>query len=117
MTIVRAGIYRINVRPGITELFVRKGRMSIGSSPQDVVKGGKKVIFRLAGQSIASVDKADTDQFDDWSKLRGETLARANEKFSRRTLNGYLATASFGRYDARVSGFGLWTYSAYANCY
>lgn len=118
MTIVRAGIYRINVRPGITELFVRKGRMSIGDGPDDVVKGGKKVTFSLGSQSIAKLDKSATDPFEDWSKLRGETLARANEKISARTVSGYLTTGSWGRFDARYGrSFGLWTWSPYANCF
>src|ERR1041385_4471916 len=45
MTIVRPGLYRINAAPGTTELFVRKGRVSLSDNKNDVVKGGKKVIF------------------------------------------------------------------------
>lgn len=117
MTIVRAGIYRINVRPGITELFVRKGRMSLGSDRDDVIKSGKKVTFSSAGQSVAKLEKTETDQFDDWSKLRGQTLARANEKLSARTLNGYLASSTWGRLDTSFGRWGLWTWSPFASCY
>lgn len=117
MTIVRAGIYRINVRPGITELFVRKGRMALGGDRDEIIKSGKKVIFSSAGQSIAKLEKTEKDQFDDWSKLRGQTLARANERLSARTLNGYLSSSAWGRFNARFGRWGLWTWSPYASCY
>lgn len=117
MTIVRAGIYRINVRPGITELFVRKGRMSLGSDRDDIIKSGKKVTFSSAGQSVAKLEKTETDQFDDWSKLRGQTLARANERLSARALNGYLASSTWGRIDTSFGRWGLWTWSPFASCY
>lgn len=117
MTIVRAGIYRINVRPGITELFVRKGRMALGSDRVEIIKSGKKVTFGSAGQAIAKLEKTEKDQFDDWSKLRGQTLARANEKLSARTLSGYLRSSSWSRLDARFGRWGLWTWSPHASCY
>jgi hypothetical protein len=114
MTIVRAGIYRINVTPGSTELFVRKGRISLGPNRDDVVKSGKKVTFSSAGQSIAKLEKTDADEFDNWSKTRGETLARANVKLSTRALNGYLTSwSSFGRFGT----WGLWAWSPFGNCY
>jgi hypothetical protein len=114
MTIVRAGIYRINVTPGSTELFVRKGRISLGPNRDDVVKSGKKVTFSSAGQAIAKVTKTDTDEFDDWSKTRGQSLARANVKLSTRALNGYLSSwSAFGRFGT----WGLWTWSPFTNCY
>lgn len=117
MTIVRAGIYRINVRPGVTELFVRKGRMALGADRDDIIKSGKKVTFSGAGQSIAKLEKTEKDQFDDWSKLRGQTLARANERLSARTLNGYLASRTWSGMDVRFGRWGLWTWSPFASCY
>lgn len=117
MTIVRAGIYRINVRPGVTELFVWKGRMALSGDRDDIIKSGKKITFSSVGQSIAKVEKTEKDQFDDWSKLRGQTLARANVKLSTRTLNGFLASSSWGRQDARFGRWGLWTWSAFSSCY
>jgi hypothetical protein len=117
MTIVRAGIYRINVRPGVTELFVRKGRIALSGARDDIIKSGKKITFSRAGQSIAKLEKNEKDEFDDWSKLRGQTLARANEKLSARTLNGYLASSSWSRLDARFGRWGLWTWSSHASCY
>jgi len=117
MTIVRAGIYRINVRPGITELFVWKGRMALSGDRPDIIKSGKKITFSSAGQSIAKLEKTEQDQFDDWSKLRGQTLARANVKLSTRTLNGYLSSSAWARPDASFGRYGLWTWSAFSSCY
>jgi len=119
MTIVRAGIYRINVRPGVTELFVRKGRMSIGATKDDIVKSGKKVTFSSTGQSIAKLTDADKDDFDSWSKMRGQTLAKANLRLSTRALNGYLSSSGgFGSFGGFGFGrYGLWTWSPFASCY
>ena len=117
MTIVRAGVYRINVRPGVTELFVWKGRMALNGDRADIIKSGKKITFSSAGQSIAKLEKTEANQFDDWSKLRGQTLARANVKLSTRTLNGYLSSSAWARPDARFGRWGLWTWSAFSSCY
>lgn len=117
MVIVRAGIYRINVRPGVTELFVRKGRMSLGADRDNIVKSGKKVTFSSSGSSIAKLTKLDKDEFDDWSKERGQTLARANVKLERRALNGYFRSSAWDRADARFGRWGLWTWSSFSNCY
>src|SRR5436190_16269345 len=84
MTIVRPGVYRINLAPGTTELSVRKGRMALSDNTDDIVKGGKKVSFTGNGEQVAKLTDSDTDQFDEWSKERGQTLARANERLSAR---------------------------------
>lgn len=115
MTIVRPGVYRLNVTPGTTELFVRKGRMALSDNKDDIVKGGKKVTFSGGGQEVAKADDRDVDQFDDWSRTRGETLARANARLSARLVNSYLAN-SFGR-SSFSGGFGLWTWSPFSSCY
>jgi hypothetical protein len=117
MTIVRPGVYRFNVAPGATELFVRKGRMALSDNKDDVVKGGKKVSFTGGEQQIAKLTDSDADQFDDWSKTRGQTLARANERLSARMVNAFLLASSWGFSGNRSSNLGLWTWSAFSNCY
>ena len=42
MTIVRAGIYRINVRPGVTELFVQRAACPSGAIGTASSKAEKK---------------------------------------------------------------------------
>jgi len=51
------------------------------------VKGGKKVTFTSAGQTVAKLTSNDQDEFDDWSKTKGQTLARANLRLSARTVS------------------------------
>lgn len=117
MTIVRPGVYRSNVAPGTTELFVRKGRMALGDNKDDVVKSGKKVTFASSGQEIAKLSDNDTDQFDDWSKTRGKNLALANARLSARMVNSYLYANSWGFRNSISAGSGLWTWSPFSSCY
>ena len=115
MIITRPGVYRVNVAPGKTELFVHKGRMALSDGKDDYVKGGKKVIFSGGGPEIAKLTDNDTDQFDDWSKDRGKTLALANARLSGRMVNGYLMANSWT--NAGSSGWGYWTWSPFSSCY
>jgi antitoxin (DNA-binding transcriptional repressor) of toxin-antitoxin stability system len=115
-TIVRAGIYRINAEKGTTELIVRKGRVELNGT-NERIKGGKKVTLTSAGETIAKLTSNDKDQFDDWSKTRGQTLARANMKLNPRTVNGYLMAGSMGYGSFGFSRWGLWTWSPFASCY
>jgi len=117
MTIVRSGIYRINVSAGTTELLVRKGRVKLGDDPKNIVKSGKKVSFSSAPTLIAKLTKLDQDEFDGWSRARGQTLARANEKLSARALDSYLSPDSWFLFSARFSRWGLWTWSPFTSCY
>jgi uncharacterized membrane protein YgcG len=116
MTIVRPGIYRINAQRGATDLVVRKGRVALSNDPKDVVKGGKKLTFAGGLTLVAKLDKHDNDEFDNWSKERGETLARANQRLSARTLNGYLSANSFGWPNAGFGRYGVWTWSPILRC-
>lgn len=116
--IIRGGIYRINARPGVTELLVRKGRVLPDSNPREMVKGGTKVIYTGGEPLIAKLDKKEQDDFDLWSKTRAETLAKANLKISNRSVNGYLASMSpFELAFSSQNSWGIWAYSSYARSY
>jgi len=117
LMIIRGGIYRFNVQPGFTDLLVRKGRVLPGINPQEVVKGGTRVLYTSAVPLIAKLNNKDQDEFDLWSKKRAETLARANQKLSGRMVNGYLASTSFEWAFSAANPWGLWTYSPFARCY
>jgi hypothetical protein len=117
MTIARSGIYRINVSAGVTELLVRKGRVWLGDDPKNFVKSGKKVSFVGNAPLTAKLTKQDRDEFDDWSRARGQTLARANEKLSGRMLSGYLSSGSWSFSASFGRSYGLWTWSPFASCY
>lgn len=116
-TILRAGIYRVNAKQGMTEIFVRKGRIILGDNAADIVKSGKKVTVNGNGPTAAKLTKADTDDFDDWSKERGKTLARANERLNARTLSGFLSSSAWSWPGATFGRLGLWTWSPFASCY
>jgi hypothetical protein len=121
MSIIRRGLYRVNVMPGdATELIVRKGRVMLEDS-HTKVKGGNKVVFSNSSFSVAKLqdaDKKDSDTIAAWSKDRAQTLAKANSKISGRTL---MAFASSFRNDWFSSGLlsrsGFWLYNSNVGCY
>jgi FecR protein len=116
-TIMRAGIYRINATPEATEIFVRKGRIALGPAAQEVVKSGQKVVIGGGVPATAKLTKADNDDFDNWSKERGKTLARANQRLNARALSGFLSSSAWGWPGARFGRWGLWTWSPFSSCY
>jgi hypothetical protein len=116
-TILRSGVYRVDVQPDFAEMAVRKGRVSFGPNKTDIVKGGKVVTLTSGVAAVAKLNN-NKDAFDVWSKQRAELLAKANARLMNRTFNGYLS--SFTGWDSWFWGprrFGLWTYSARAGCY
>jgi FecR-like protein len=118
LLIIRGGIYRINVQPTVAELLVRKGRVLPSTNTNGLVKGGTKVMYAGGGPLTAKLTKQDQDEFDLWSKKRAETLARANEKISGRTMNGYLASLSpFEWAFSAANPWGLWTFSSFSHCF
>lgn len=115
-TIIRSGVYRINAQANSVELAVRKGRAVYGPNPTDVVKGGNEITITNGVVSRAKLIN-EKDNFEVWSKERAKFLARANDSFSTRAVNGYLATMStFDRFSS-AHRYGLWTYNARAGCY
>ena len=115
-TIIRSGIYRINVEPDASELAVYKGRASYGANKTDVLKGGSAARLSNGVAELAKVPK-DKDAFELWSKQRAQLLAKANERLSRRMLNGYLNDRSWDSWFWGPRRFGLWTFNASFGCY
>jgi hypothetical protein len=120
MSIIRRGLYRVNVVPGdTTELIVRKGRVMLEGS-HTKVNGGNKVVFSSSSFSVAKLEKADKDRdtLELWSKNRAQTLAKANSKISGRMLDAFAASLSndwsFGHLGRR-SGF--WLFDVEVGCY
>ena len=120
MSIIRRGLYRVNVVPGdATELIVRKGRVMLEGS-HTKVKGGNKVVFSSSSFSVAKLEKADknSDTLEGWSKDRAQLLAKANSQISGRTLN--TLASSFNRdwsYLSSLGRSGFWLYSSGSRCY
>lgn len=117
LVIVRAGIYRIDAQPGTTELIVRKGRVMLGLGKDEILKGGKRMTFSGGATEVVKISKSDQDQFDNWSKERGQTLARANQKLSLRSFNQQLFEDQWDLAFLSRSAWGLWTWSTYSRCY
>ena len=119
MSIVRDGLYRLNVVPeNATELIVRKGRVILNDS-HTKIKSGNKVIFSASNVMVAKLtkeEKKNKDEVETWSKDRAQSLAKANRKITDRMINS--AFASFR--DPRLFGFrssGLWIYDTRFGCY
>lgn len=120
MSIIRRGLYRVNVIPGdATELIVRKGRVILEDT-HTKVKGGNKVVFNAGSFSVAKLKEADKDRdtVEVWSKDRAQTLAKANSQISGRMI---LALARSFDSDWGMNGYGrrggFWWYNADWNCY
>jgi len=115
-TIIRSGIYRINVEQGASELAVYKGRASYGPDKTEILKGGTSIRLSNGVAELAKVPK-DKDAFELWSKQRAQLLAKANERLSRRMLNGYLNTRGWDSWFWGPQRFGLWTFNSSFSCY
>jgi hypothetical protein len=119
LSIVRQGLYRLNVVPAdATELIVRKGRVILSDS-HTKVKGGNKVIFSATNVTVAkltSEEKKKKDEVEAWSKQRADTVARAN-----RNINQRMLTSAFALFDPRFPfdqrSVGLWFFNPRLNCY
>ncbi len=115
--IERRGVYRVNVIPAAsTELLVQKGSVVLDGQTA-AIKSGTKITFGKGSFVTAKLTKSERDEFDTWSKSRAETLARANQKLSIRTLNSYLSDSNWDwRYSAGGM-YGLWAFSPFARCF
>lgn len=119
LAIVRQGLYRLNVVPDdATELIVRKGRVILSDS-HTKVKGGNKVIFNATNFSVAKLTDEDKkkDDVENWSKERGQALAKANQRITNRVLNTAFASFNdpFSFFDRRA--LGLWFFNPRVGCY
>jgi hypothetical protein len=120
MSIIRRGLYRVNVVPGdTTELIVRKGRVMLEGS-HTKVKGGNKVVFSGSSFSVAKLedsDKKNRDTVENWSKERAQTLAKANARISGQTLttvySGFMNSWSY----SGLWGRPFWLFNPAIGCY
>ena len=118
--LVQSGVYRIDLLPDGTEkIEVWKGRAQIGGSEADIIKGGKAALIVNGQQQVEKFDRDETDEFENWSRLRAKDLAKINSKLERKLMKSSLLNSfnqsGWNMYDS----FGLWVYSsAYgANCF
>jgi hypothetical protein len=117
MSIIRRGLYRVNVVPGdTTELIVRKGRVMLEGS-HTKVKGGNKVVFSGNSFSVAKLDGDQKDNLEDWSKDRAQTLAKANSRISGRALTTVFASFRNDWSYGGLAGRPFWLFNRDVGCY
>jgi uncharacterized membrane protein YgcG len=110
-TLMRSGVYRVEARPDLAELAVKKGRARFGPERDQVVKAGNRVTFRKGYMERAKLSK-EQDELDGWSRQRAVMLARANGRLPARVFNSYVSNASiwdvasWGR-----NGLGIWAFN------
>ncbi|MFY9607053.1 MAG: FecR family protein [Blastocatellia bacterium] len=104
--IARTGLYRFNVAAGgKAEVLVRKGLVLSGRTD---IKQGKRGTVDGGAPVIASFDKNEADELDDWSKERARTLIAANKKLSKHGMKGNLAMGFVSN---------TWIYDPLCRCY
>lgn len=104
--IARTGLYRFNVAAhGKADVVVRKGRVFIGNTE---IKEGKRATADGGAPVIASFNKNEADELDDWSKERARTLIATNKKLSNRGMKGNLAMGFVSN---------TWIYDPLCRCY
>ncbi|HZS04118.1 MAG TPA: FecR family protein [Blastocatellia bacterium] len=136
VAITKTGVYRLDVRDTYTSVSTHKGELYLGTRDQAVAKTALKVskdkVARLTGSAatpeIAKLDRYNTDDFEEWSFQRAETLVAAHRSvLSRSSSLGTLASGwifdpfyncytfvPFGRRFTTAYGFGF--YSSYGSC-
>jgi hypothetical protein len=115
--IVRRGVYRINAAADSTELLVRKGRALVNDNSSNIIKSGNEVVFRGGSFVATKLGKKQQDPFDDWSKARANTLAKANEKLSARGLDNDLFRSAFWDWGfSAANPYGIWAFIPSFRC-
>lgn len=106
IAIARTGLYRFDVgSDGNIEVTVHKGRVLIGKT---AVKQGKVASLNGGVPAIASIDKNEVDDLDDWSKARAKTLIAANRNLSNRGMKRSLSLGFLHNF---------WIYDGFYRCY
>ena len=117
-SIIRKGLYRFNVTAdGRVEAAVRKGRIAHGKT---TIKDGKKAVFDNGTLAVASYGKKDTDNFDQWSKDRAQSLVAVNRGLSKNRVNfTFLFGVDMGFTNVwiRDSRCGCYTFLPYSDRY
>lgn len=114
VAIIENGLYRIDLQPNTTSLFVRKGRALVGGDVPIKVKRGRKIVVSSPENTeVAKFDKKAEDAFDQWSGQRAETLIAANRNLSMSNLGYSIASSmnrGWGYYPWGSRYLGVWVY-------
>jgi hypothetical protein len=120
VSIIRSGIYRIDAPAGgPTTVTVQKGRARVGAdeATATLLKGGAVARVAGAGVEVAKLDKRNRDELDQWSRERGEELAEANRRLTRRQANTLVAAMGYVSPQYAYGYTGVWYYDVRRGCY
>ncbi|MFN0121750.1 MAG: FecR family protein [Blastocatellia bacterium] len=121
VSMVKTGVYRIDVRNGFSNISARRGEFLLGGREAAMNKTAEKIakerVVQLGGsgaasslvQQISKMNKSAYDNLDEWSLARAETLAAAHRSALSRTST------------ANATGMGFlssgWYFDPFYNCY
>jgi hypothetical protein len=116
VSLVRSGVYRVNVEsPGVTEIFVRKGRALVGAGSTLLKEGMSARVGAGGVAEVAKFDKDEKDSLDLWGRARAQELARAQRRLQARQVNASFARSGWDGWNATGGLFGVWYGNA--GCY
>lgn len=114
VSLVKKGIYRLNVTSDDTEIQVWKGEAQVGSGIALKVKSGKTLTIGSSDAGIAKLDKKDQDSLDLWSKSRAKFFADERDKLEKKDVRQAMSSF-YGGYGRSLGGFpfyGAWLSNA-----
>lgn len=118
VSLVRKGIYRLNVADSATEVQVWKGQAEVGNGVATKVKGSNKLIVGSTNAGTSKLDKKAQDSLDSWSKERAKFLADERSKLEKKTVVQSMSSFynGFGSFFSSFPFYGAWLYS-FRGCY
>lgn len=118
ISLVRKGIYHLNVADSATEVQVWKGQAEVGNGIATKVKGGNKIIVGSTNAGTSKLDKKAQDSLDLWSKERAKFLADERSKLEKKSVVQSMSSFynGFGNYFSSFPFYGAWLYS-FRGCY
>lgn len=116
VAILRSGLYRVNVS-GATEVAVFKGRAEVGREQVLKLKGGRLARVGAGATEVVKLDKKNKDSLDEWSRERAETLAKINQKLSRREMNSIFARTDWNSLWPTSSTGSFWFFNRATRCW
>lgn len=114
-SLVRTGIYRVDVAEGKSTLSVWKGRAETADGSE--IKGGREAVVAEGDVSLAKFNRGDRDALEMWSKQRSKELAKMTSSLRPRDFRDPLMSAFGGRGLNLYDSFGLWVYNPFMGSY
>lgn len=111
--IARTGLYRFEAESDSMRIYVGKGKLQLAGA-KSAIKPGKYADLAPAGtlSAVAKYNRKDEDEFDSWSRYRGEQLALASYAAANTFLRRPFSFHSSLWY---LNPFGFYTYLPYSS--